>query len=78
MEGVAEAMTLTMSTDLDYTLNGSAAILKGDMQPAETINNYYTTDNSQTFNQTNNSPKALSRFDQYRQSQNLLRMARKV
>ncbi|WP_370771848.1 hypothetical protein [Ruminococcus callidus] len=33
------------------------------------VNNYYN-DNSRTVNQTNNSPKALSRLEIYRQTRN--------
>ena len=36
------------------------------------VNNYYKTDNSRTVNQTNNSPKALSRLEIYRQTNNAL------
>ena len=35
-------------------------------------NNYYSTDNSRTVNQTNNSPKSLSRLEIYRQTRNAL------
>ena len=36
------------------------------------VNNYYNNDNSRTVNQTNNSPKSLSRLDIYRQTRNAL------
>lgn len=39
---------------------------------ATVVNNYYKTDNSRTVNQTNNSPKALSRLEIYRQTNNAL------
>lgn len=39
---------------------------------AAVVNNYYKTDNSRTVNQTNNSPKALSRLEIYRQTNNAL------
>ena len=71
MNGVAEAMTFTMQSDLDYTLN-HAAMLTGEMQSAGTVNNYYSTDNSRTINQTNNSPKAQSRLEIYRLTRNAL------
>ena len=34
------------------------------------VNNYYNNDNSRTVNQTNNSPKSLSRLEIYRQTKN--------
>ena len=36
------------------------------------VNNYYNNDNSRTVNQTNNSPKSLSRLEIYRQTRNTL------
>lgn len=39
---------------------------------AAVVNNYYKTDNSRTVNQTNNSPKPLSRLEIYRQTNNAL------
>ena len=74
---VSEAMRLTMDSDINYTLDGvsSGAMVAGTS--SGTVNNYYTTDNSHTFNQTNNSPKSLSRFDIYRQTNNLLGKIRK-
>lgn len=39
---------------------------------AAVVNNYYKTDNSRTVNQTNNSPKALSHLEIYRQTNNAL------
>lgn len=38
------------------------------------VNNYYNNDNSRTVNQTNNSPKALSRLEIYRQTKNAVKM----
>ncbi|MDE5753412.1 MAG: hypothetical protein K2H89_02525 [Oscillospiraceae bacterium] len=72
ISGVADAMTLTMNSDLDYTLKSSSALLKGDMSSAGTVNNYYLTDNSKTINQTNNSPKAQLRLEIYRLTRNAL------
>ena len=46
------------------TLSGSAPV----------VNNYYQTDNSRTVNQTNNSPKALSRLEIYRQTKNAVQV----
>mgnify|MGYP003480838786 CR=1 FL=1 len=36
------------------------------------VNNYYNNDNSRTVNQTNNSPKSLSRLEIYRMTRNAL------
>lgn len=70
--GVAQAMQLTMDSDLNYSLNGiSGAIVGGSS--GGTVNNYYNNDNSRTVNQTNNSPKALSRLEIYRQTKNALK-----
>ena len=38
------------------------------------VNNYYNNDNSRTVNQTNNSPKSLSRLEIYRQTRNAVEM----
>ncbi len=74
VKGVSEMMRLTMDSSLTYSLDMPAMI--GATSGA--VNNYYTTDNSQTFNQTNNSPKSLSRYEIYRQTQNLVRSVKKV
>jgi phage-related protein len=55
----AKSAVANVSNDLNIGTNGIAG---GN---TSFVNNY-------TFNQTNNSPKALSRFDIYRQSKNLL------
>ena len=69
--GVAKAMQLTMDSDLNYSLHGiSGAMLPGSS--GGTVNNYYNTDNRKTVNQTNQSPKALSRLEIYRQTRNAL------
>ena len=71
VNGVAQAMQLSMDSDLNYSLNGiSGAIVGGSS--GGTVNNYYNNDNSRTVNQTNNSPKALSRLEIYRQTRNAL------
>ena len=70
---MAKAMQLTMDSDLNYSLNGiSGAIVGGSS--GGTVNNYYNTDNSRTVNQTNNSPKSLSRLEIYRQTRNALHL----
>lgn len=56
--GVAQAMQLTSAV-----VGGSSG---------GTVNNYYNNDNSRTVNQTNHSPKALSRLEIYRQTRNAL------
>ena len=68
---VAKAMQLTMDSDLNYSLHGiSGAMLPGSS--GGTVNNYYNTDNRKTVNQTNQSPKALSRLEIYRLTRNAL------
>ncbi len=71
VNGVAQAMQLTMSSDLNYRFDGiSGAFMNGST--SGTVNNYYNNDNSRTVNQTNNSPKSLSRLEIYRQTRNAL------
>ena len=71
VNGVAQAIQLTMDSDLNYSLNGiSGAVVGGSS--GGTVNNYYNNDNSRTVNQTNNSPKALSRLEIYRQTRNAM------
>ena len=69
ISGVATAMQLTLDSGLDFGLNGISGAFTGN---AGTVNNYYSTDNSRTVNQTNNSPKSLSRLEIYRQTRNAL------
>ena len=69
--GVAQAMRLTMDSDLNYSLNGISGAVVGSSSGG-TVNNYYNNDNSRTVNQTNNSPKSLSRLEIYRQTRNAL------
>lgn len=60
---------LKVDFDAATNLNGVSGQISGKnagaVNSGNVVNNY-------TFNQTNNSPKALSRFDIYRQSKNLL------
>ena len=51
-------------------LNAYKAMLDGGS--GGVVNNYYNNDNSRTVNQTNNSPKSLSRLEIYRQTRNAL------
>ena len=67
---MADAMTLTMQSSFDMKFDGiSGAMLDGGS--GGVVNNYYN-DNSRTVNQTNNSPKSLSRLEIYRQTRNAL------
>jgi TP901 family phage tail tape measure protein len=66
--GVAQAMKLTLNSDLDYSISGAMK----DSNPTGTVINNYNNDNSRTVNQTNNSPKSLSRLEIYRQTRNAL------
>ena len=62
-----------VSADMVITPTANAALIGSGTMAAAVSNT--TTNNSNVtynFNQTNNSPKALSRFDIYRQSKNLL------
>ena len=70
--GVAETMKLTMQSDLSYQLDGVSSAVVGSTGDASVVNNYYNNDNSRTVNQTNNSPKSLSRLEIYRQTRNAL------
>ncbi|MDE6783998.1 MAG: hypothetical protein K2J26_01275, partial [Ruminococcus sp.] len=67
----ADAMQLTMEAGLSMKLDGiSGAMMNGGS--GTTIINNYNNDNSRTVNQTNNSPKSLSRLEIYRQTRNAL------
>ncbi len=73
VSGVAETMKLTMQSDLSYRLDGVSAAVVGSTGGASVVNNYYNNDNSRTVNQTNNSPKALSRLEIYRMTRNAVK-----
>ena len=68
--GVAKAMQLTMDSDLNYSLHGISGAMLPDSSGGTV--NYYNTDNRKTVNQTNQSPKALSRLEIYRLTRNAL------
>ena len=72
VSSVADAMSLTMQSGFNRKFDGiSGAMLDGGS--GGVVNNYYNnTDNSRTVNQTNNSPKSLSRLEIYRQTRNAL------
>ena len=70
VSGVADAMTLTMQSGLNVDMDGIfGAMMNGG---SGVVNNYYNNDNSRTVNQTNNSPKSLSRLEIYRMTRNAL------
>ena len=71
VSSVADAMSLTMQSGFDMKFDGiSGAMLDGGS--GSVVNNYYNNDNSRTVNQTNNSPKSLSRLEIYRMTRNAL------
>ncbi len=70
---VAETIILTMQSDLSYRLDGVSAAIVGSTGGASVVNNYYNNDNSRTVNQTNNSPKSLSRLEIYRLTRNAVK-----
>ena len=71
VSGVADAMTLSMQSGLSVDMDGiSGAMMNGT--PAGTVINNYNNDNSRTVNQTNYSPKSLSRLEIYRMTRNAL------
>ena len=64
-----QVMTIAMNFDFDVDMSG----VKGAMVSTggtTVVNN----DNSRTVNQTNNSPKSLSRLEIYRQTRNALKV----
>ena len=71
VSSVADAMSLTMQSGFDMKFDGiSGAMLTGGV--GGTVINNYNNDNSRTVNQTNHSPKSLSRLEIYRQTRNAL------
>ena len=61
-----------MSLDMDSQLGISMTASMKDKNPYGTVVNNYNNDNSRTVNQTNNSPKSLSRLEIYRMTKNAL------
>lgn len=57
------------SLNMDWNVNGIVPTVSG----GGVVNNYYNNDNSRTVNQTNNSPKALSRLEIYRLTRNAVK-----
>ena len=69
-----DTMKIALNSDLSYKLDGmTGAIMNGGTE-SSVVNNYYNNDNSRTVNQTNNSPKALSRLEIYRQTKNAVKV----
>ena len=56
--------------NLEYGL--AEGSIEAAPQSGTVVNNYYNNDNSRTINQTNNSPKALTRLEIYRQTRNAI------
>ena len=74
-DGFIVDMTLTMQSGLNVDMSGRGApagdygaMMNGGS--GGVVNNYYNNDNSRTVNQTNNSPKSLSRIEIYYQTWN--------
>ncbi len=70
ISGVADAMTIAMNSDYNVDMSGVTGAMLG--AGGTTVVNNYNNDNSRTVNQTNNSPKSLSRLEIYRQTRNAL------
>ena len=68
ISGVADVMSLDMDSQLGISMTASMK----DKNPYGTVVNNYNNDNSRTVNQTNNSPKSLSRLEIYRMTKNAL------
>ena len=73
VESVADAMQISLNSDISANLNSLSGAMINE-NTAGTVNNYYQNDNSRTVNQTNNSPKSLSRLEIYRQTRNALKI----
>jgi len=71
VSGVADAMQLTVDSSITANLDGISVAMLNSGSGSTVINNY-NNDNSQTVNQTNNSPKSLSQLKIYRQTRNVL------
>ena len=54
------------------SVNPDVGSMETAPQSGTVVNNYYNNDNSRTINQTNNSPKALTRLEIYRQTRNAI------
>ena len=74
VSGVADTMKLSLNSEQNYNLDGMTDAMMNDTSESSVVNNYYQNDNSRTVNQTNNSPKSLSRLEIYRQTKNAVEM----
>ena len=72
VSGVADTMKLSLNSELNYKLDGMTGAVMNGSAESSVVNNYYNNDNSRTVNQTNNSPKSLSRLEIYRMTRNAL------
>ncbi len=70
VKSMGDNVMKSAENSLNFNMSGTAVLTGGDT--SGTVNNYYKTDNSRTVNQTNNSPKSLSRLEIYRQTKNAL------
>ena len=73
VSGVADTMRVTLNSDLNYNLDDMTGAIMNGSSESSIVNNYYNNDN-RTVNQTNNSPKSLSRLEIYRMTKNVLNM----
>ena len=67
-------MKLSLYSEQFYNLDGMTGAIMNGSSENSVVNNYYNNDNSRTVNQTNNSPKSLSRLEIYRQTRNVVEM----
>ena len=74
VSGVADTMKLSLNSELNYKLDGMTGAVMNGSAESSVVNNYYNNDNSRTVNQTNNSPKSLSRLEIYRQTRNAVKI----
>ena len=74
VSGVADTMRVTLNSEQNYNLDGMTGAMMNGTSENSVVNNYYQNDNSHTVNQTNNSPKSLSRLEIYRQTKNAVKM----
>ena len=72
--GVADTMKLSFNSKHNYNLDSMTGAMINGTSENSVVNNYYQSDNSCTVNQTNNSPKSLSRLEIYRQTKNAVDM----
>ena len=72
VSGVADTMKLSLNSEQNYNLDGMTGAMMNGTPENSVVNNYYQNDNSRTVNQTNNSPKSLSRLEIYRMTRNAL------